>query len=77
MKRALEKIYPIALLIAFLVGQIVLLFCAWSNLDSLKESVIGFAVGCLLAPALHELGHLIPYIFLDISEHPSVFVTDG
>lgn len=58
MKRGFEKIYAVTLLIAFLVGQIVVLCCAWSNLNGLIESVIGFAVGCFLAPTLHELGHL-------------------
>lgn len=57
MKRIFSKIYPMTLLVMFLAGQIVVLCCAWTNLNCLIESVIGFAVGCILAPMLHELGH--------------------
>ena len=58
MKTRIGKIYAVALLIAFIVGQILVVSLAWSNLEWLINCVIGFGVGCVLAPTVHELGHI-------------------
>ena len=58
MRRNAEKIYAVGLLIAFIIGQILVVGLAWLSLDALIECVVGFAVGCFLTPTLHELGHI-------------------
>lgn len=58
-KTAFSKIYAITLTVLFLVGE-VLLFCspAFSGIDGWIELLIGLALALILAPTVHEIGHL-------------------
>ena len=58
-KTTLSKIYAITLTTLFLVGE-VLLFCspAFSGIDGWIDLLVGLILALIVAPTLHELGHL-------------------
>jgi hypothetical protein len=60
MKRTtLCKIYAISLTVVFLLGE-ALLFClpVFSGIDAWIELLIGLVVALIVAPTIHEIGHL-------------------
>ncbi len=59
MKGIFAKIVAWLLLVCMLAGLGVVAAFAWSDVNYLIQSVVGAAVAFLLAPAFHELGHVI------------------
>lgn len=60
MKRnTLSKIYAIALTVAFVAGEILLFSLpTFRSVDGWIELLVGFLISIILAPTLHELGHI-------------------
>ena len=59
MKGIFAKIYAWLLLVCMLAGLGTVAAFAWSNVPDLIQSVVGAAAAFVLAPAFHELGHVI------------------
>lgn len=59
MKCIFAKIYAWLLLVCMLAGLGVVAAFAWSDVGNLIQSVVGAAAAFILAPAFHELGHMI------------------
>lgn len=58
MKRIWTQIYAWAMLALFLGGAILVAVLAWGDVDDLIDAVCGIFLSVLLAPTLHELGHV-------------------
>ena len=62
MKRIFASVYSWFLLILMAAGEIVVaFFYAWrqSGLSALVWTICGFLAACILAPTLHECGHIL------------------
>ncbi len=62
MKRIFASVYSWFLLILMAAGEIfIAFFYAWrqSGLSALIWTIVGFLVACILAPTLHECGHIL------------------
>ena len=60
MKRStLSKIYAVSLTVAFVAGEILLFSLpTFRSIDGWIELLVGFLTSIILAPTLHELGHI-------------------
>ena len=58
MKGVLAKIYAWLLLLFMLGGMVVVICCAAADVDWLIEAVAGMAISLVIAPTLHEIGHV-------------------
>ena len=58
MKKFWTKFYAWVLLIAAVAAICAVVAFAWTDLDNLIEAVVGGAASLLVAPCVHELGHV-------------------
>ncbi len=58
MNRIWTKFYAWALLLGAVAAICAVVAFAWTELDNLIEAVVGGAVSLLVAPCVHELGHV-------------------
>ena len=58
MRGVLAKLYAWALLLATVAGICVVVAFAWASVDRLIASAVGLAASLVLAPLVHELGHV-------------------
>lgn len=59
MKRVFAKIYAWALLLLLVGSACWMAVAAWDDLNNFIGAIIGFATSLLVAPCVHELGHVV------------------
>ena len=53
------NIYALLCTVAMAIGAVAVFVCAWGEVATLLNVLIGFVLGAILAPVVHEFGHIL------------------